>query len=430
MRILAVDVWGIPGASNCHLLDANVFQDYDAVVVSPESFDHLYGPVDFGRHGAQDIPSGTGLALRCHNKARRNEIDSLLRRGGIVVCFMLPVSVLRFSLRYEGGDGWFSVSNYDWLFADDTRREQLGDIVEAKGTTIEYIDQHHQCREYLNTKPAWSAYVSVDDCRQWRILASAFGTHALALAKRVESGHIILLPNNYGSHNGEVLEQCLCSLVQAKEATPQPNWARDILVPGEQELIGKVATIEEQIGCLEREKEARLGEKQELERWKYLLYEKGKHHLEPAVRHALELIGFSVEPQPDKDSDGLVVSGCYTALLEVVGSKGTVRIEKLGELLTNIGNFVSEKKKSAKGILVGNPFCEHALDDRPPKRSQKPLFAKELLESAQQQGIAVLLSTDLYEVVAGILDGKVDAEAQESMRQRICDGSGLVVLTN
>ena len=347
-----------------------------------------------------------------------------------MVCFTLPVSVLGFFLRYEGEDRRFSVSNYDWLFAENTRREQLGDIQEARGTTIEYMDQRHPCREYLNTKPAWSAYVNVSDCKQWRILASAFGTHAIALAKTVESGHIILLPSDRGFHNGEVLEQCLRSLVQDREATPQPNWARDILVPGEQELIGKVATIEEQIGCLEREREARIGEKQELERWKYLLYEKGKHHLEPVVRDALELIGFSVEPQPDKDSDGLLVSDCCTALIEVVGSKGTIRIEKLGELLTNIGNFVSEKKKPAKGVLIGNPFCEHALDDRPPKHSQKPLFAKELLESAQQQGIAVLLSTDLYEVVTGILDGKVGAVARESMRRRICDGSGLVMLTS
>ena len=83
-----------------------------------------------------------------------------------------------------------------------------------------------------------------------------------------------------------------------------------------------------------------------------------------------------------------------------------------------------------KGILIGNPFCELDLDDRPPKRSQKPLFAKELLDGAQQQGITVLLSTDLYQVVTSILDGKVGAEEKQSIRQRIFEGSGLVVLAS
>ena len=428
MRVLAINVWGIPGASTSDLVDANVFQDYDAVVVYPKGFSALYGNMDFNDEQFQVIPRQNGTTIADVNDRRREELRILLKRAGVVVCFMLPMSFIHYSVRYHDRDRSVYISNYDWLFTDV--RDELGNIQGSRGTTIEYINPAHPFSDYLNTKPAWSAYVDISDCKEWRILASAFGTHAIALDKRVELGHIILLPSHYYSAKGKMLEQCIKKLLQVDATTPPPNWVKDILVPGEQEIINFIVGIDGQISSLEKEREAKLIEKRELEHWKYLLYEKGKHHLEPAVRDALKLIGCDVEPQPDKDSNGLVVSDHSTALIEVVGSKGTIRIEKLGELTKNMGNFIFEKKKPVKGILVGNPFCEHPLDNRPPKQSQKPLFAKELLESAQQQGITVLLSTDLYQVVTSILDGKVGAEAKQSIRQKIFEGSGLVMLVS
>ena len=428
MRVLTINVWGIPGAPTSDLVNANVFQDYDAVVVYPEGFSALYGNMGFNDERFQSISHQKATTIADVNQRRREELRILLKRAGVVVCFMLPMSFVHYSVSSRDRDRLAYISNYDWLFKDV--RDELGNIQGSRGTTIEYINPAHPFSDYLNTKPAWSAYIDISDCEEWRILASAFGTHAIALDKRVELGHIILLPSDYYSDNGRMLEQCIEKLLQVDETTPPPNWVKDILVPGEQEIINCIVGADGQISSLEKEKEAKLSEKLELERWKYLLYEKGKHHLEPVVRDALKLIGYNVEPQPDKDSNGLVVSDHGTALIEVVGSKGTVRIEKLGELTTNMGNFISAKKKTVKGILIGNPFCEQTLDNRPPKQSQKPLFAKELLESAQQQGITVLLSTDLYQVVTSILSGKFGAEEKQSIRQRIFEGSGLVMLAS
>jgi hypothetical protein len=435
MRVLAINVWGIPGASTSDLVNANVIQDYDAVVVYPKGFSALYDNSGFNDEQSQTVTSQIGRNLANINDRRREELRILFKRAGVVVCFMLPMSFVHYSYKYTTSgaasrDRTVYISNYDWLFTGEDRSDALGRIQGSKGTTIENINPTHPFSDYLNTKPAWSAYVDINDCEEWRILASAFGTYAIALDKRVELGHIILLPSNYYSEKGRMLERCMEKLLQVDETTPPPNWVKDILVPGEQEIINCIVGVDGQISSLEKEREAKLSEKRELERWKYLLYKKGKHHLEPVVRDALKLIGCDVEPQPDKDSNGLVVSDHGTALIEVGGSKGTIRIEKLGELTTNMGNFMSEKKKPVKGILIGNPFCELDLDDRPPKRSQKPLFAKELLEGAQRQGITVLLSTDLYQVVISILSGKFGAEEKQSIRQRIFEGSGLVMLAS
>jgi hypothetical protein len=369
-----------------------------------------------------------GELISSVNQKRREQVIGLLQRGGIVVCFMQPLRSYNYNWRYEGEDHWIYVTNYGWLL----KSTELVEIKYSTGTTIDYIDSGHPFSEYLNIKPSWSAYVDKDACEDWKVLASAFGTHVVSLARRIGLGHIVLLPSDYDYHNGELVERCIIKLLGDREATPQPTWAKAILVPGQQELISKITEVSDKIDALQEQKETYLDDKDALERWKCLLYEKGKHQLEPVVRDALALLGCNVELQPDKDSDGAIRCDYGTALLEVVGSKGTIKIEKFGELKRNMGNFIEEKgskiKGVLKGILVGNPFCEEPLDNRPPENSQKDLFAKQLIESAEKQDVSVLLSADLYQVVCSILKGELPEKEKQSLRERIFTGKGLVRL--
>lgn len=430
MKILTINVIGIPSSRSDDLVRANVFQDYDAVVVDPESLESLYGRVSdlYANRDERQLTLEAGFSISSINQKRREQVIGLLQRGGIVVCFMQPLTSYNYNWRYEGEDHWIKVINYDWLLKPSDIKRELGEIKYSTGTTIDYIDSGHPFSEYLNIKPSWSAYVDKDACEDWKVLASAFGTHAVSLAKRVGLGHIILLPSYYDYHNGELVERCITKLLGGKETTPQPSWATDILVPGQEELVSKITQVNKQIDALEKERGILIDANDKLERWKYLLYEKGKHQLEPVVREALALLGCNVEPQPDKDSDGAVACDYGTALIEAVGSKSTIKIEKLDQLMRNIGNFFETKRSKVKGILVGNPFCDEPLDNRPPKDTQKQLFGKELIESAEQLSIAVLLTTDLYEVVSRVLKGELTGSQKQSLRQRIFEGKGLVRL--
>jgi len=407
-----------------------VFQDYDAVVVNPENLESLYG---YGRIKYENVDKRVltteyGNILSSINEKRREQVTGLLGRGGVIVCFLQPLRLYRYEDTFQGKLINSRVTNYDWLLTERNIDEELEKINYGTGTCINNMDTGHPFSEYLNNKPSWSAYIDVEDCESWKILASAYGTHALALAKRVGLGHIILLPSYYHYDNGELLERCIVKLLGDKEITPQPGWAKAILVLGQEELRTKITQINEQVSALEKERQNQIDADNKLERWKYLLYEKGKHQLEPVVREALALFGCNIEPQPDKDSDGIVTCDYGTALLEIVGAKGTIKIGKLGELTKNMGNYISEKESPVKGILVGNPFCEEPLDNRPPKDSQKELFSKELVESAEKQGIPVLLSTDLYQIVCSILKSELPEKDKQSLQERIFNGKGLVRL--
>ena len=43
MKILAIGLYGIPSATNHDLISADVFQDYDTLVVNPSNLHTLYG---------------------------------------------------------------------------------------------------------------------------------------------------------------------------------------------------------------------------------------------------------------------------------------------------------------------------------------------------------------------------------------------------
>jgi len=437
LKIVTINVRGIPSGSSANLIDARVFQDYDAVVVDPEGIEYLYDPIRTHIYNNREkgiLEEESGCLIDNCNQKRRQEVDGLLQKGGIVVCFMEPVRICQYKASYRiaprGTQPLIAVTNYDWLIEPAEREDKLGGIVYGKGQTIDYIDSNHPLFEYLKIKPSWSAFVKQERSirGKWKVLASAYGTHAVSLTKRVGLGHIILLPSYYDHNNGALLEQCIRKLWKSQEYTPQPSWARAILVPGQKEIMSRLAAIDSHIGDLEKEKGSAILDNNKLERWKYLLYEKGKHQLEPVVRDALSLLGCNVEPQPDRDSDGIAITDYGTAMLEVSGSNGTIRIEKLGELTTNMGNYISTQSKPVKGILIGNPFCDEPIENRPPKDSQKQLFAKELIEGAEQQNITVLLSTDLYLIVSAILENRLTDEEKASYRRHIFTGKGLIRL--
>lgn len=428
MKILSIGLDGIPSATRCDLISANVFQDYEAVVVNPCDLHTLYGEytghIFLSKH--QDIITGEFASFASNvNFQRRQQIKGLMQKNGALICFLQPY------LSWRTVNAPNFISNYSWLFDIGEVTSQLGNILYGTGTTLDYINPNSHFTQYLSTRPSWNAYIPADSYNQkkWRIIASAFGTHLLSLTSTSEKGYIIILPSEYQLQNGELLEKCITKLLGDKDITPIPQWAELIIVPGQDKMLKDLDEVNTKIEALKEQQSILTSNIAELESWKWLLYETGKHRLEPIVHKALSLLGCKVQPQPDSDSDGRVETEFGIALLEIEGTKETVKIEKISQLLKNIANLLTEEAVTAKGILVGNPFRLENLPNRPPNNSQKKLFSDEVLTTAEMHNISVLLTTNLYEIVSLILDNKFTTQQIKSLRERIFQGKGLVTLS-
>ena len=130
MKILTVNVIGLPSGSSDNLIDARVFQDYDAVVVDPENLDTSYGHgrVDYSNRENGILTSESGGILSAINKKRREQVNGLLQRGGIIACFLEPLKEYSYKWRYQGKDRSCSETNYDWLMTLSDIYREVGEI--------------------------------------------------------------------------------------------------------------------------------------------------------------------------------------------------------------------------------------------------------------------------------------------------------------
>jgi len=425
IRILSVGIYGLPSGENRDFEYANVLQDYDAVVVNPNRIETLFNDrrIKYRNAGRFILDSENAQFLLNQSHKRRREIQGLLEKGGIVIVFMQPI------LRYPYGED-HNITNYDWLIDRSSMSRELG-ISFGKGDTVDELLVHHPFYEYLKLKPDWNAYADITTATQydWQILASAFNTHSLSLIKQVNNGQIIFIPSTYSSDNGSILEDCIQSVLRADIPSPKPDWLNDIVVPGQEVLQPKLDTINKEIENLRGKAEQINSNIEQLDNWKYLLYEQGEHHLQPIVRNALSIVGMQDKSDIEQIADGFFVCEYGGAILEVEGSKNAIKIEKINQLIKDRANYSTDKQiTSPKGILVGNPFREEPLDNRPPKGSHKKLFTKELLQTAEKQDIVVILSTDLYNIASLSLRGQIPGERKREIRKLIFESTGLLKL--
>ncbi len=426
IRILSIGTYVLPSGENSDFVSANVLQDYDAVVVNPDRMVNLfdYSSVKFLNSKKYILDAENGRLLLYQSLKRRIEVEGLLEKGGIVIVFMQPV--VRFTYG-ENGD----ITNYDWLLSRNSIVKELG-ISIGSGININDFLVNHPFYEYLKLKPHWEAYANIKTATQydWQILASAFNTHALSLTKQVGNGHIIFLPSTYSLDNGSILEDCIQSILNGDVPSPKPDWLNDVVVPGQEVLKPKLSKINEEIENLRVKAEQIKSDIEELDKWEYLLYEQGENRLRPVVRNVLSIIGMQDKSDIEQIADGFFTCDEGDAILEVEGSVNSIKIEKISQLIKDRANYITDKQTtSPKGILVGNPFREEPLDNRPPKSSQRQPFTRELLQTAEKQDIVVILSTDLYNIASLSLRGQINDERKQEIRKIIFESTGLIKLS-
>ncbi len=161
--------------------------------------------------------------------------------------------------------------------------------------------------------------------------------------------------------------------------------------------------------------------------YKKLLFEKGKHQLEPIVIRAFNDLGFQATPAEiipgtKFEIDGRTKAGSAPGILETKGSKNQIGLDEFAAFPTKILADLQANKIHSKGIMIGNGLCLQ----KPETRLGDAVFSPHLLEASQRNSVALVNSVELYAVVCGVLDGSI--KNLESIRERILTTNGYVDL--
>jgi hypothetical protein len=370
-----------PQIDNYNFLSAPSFFDYDALVVdtasvsraieevvdqSQERLTYAEQPVVNGP--ASPLAVGLADALR----RRQDETQRLLARGHLVVCFAYP------DVPHPRVTGFPGCHRYYWLPAPAGLTYAPPHLMPGEGAEVLSTETDHPFAPYIDrfrTNLLYRAYFSEGDLGPGaRVFARSAGGAAVGVELAVGNGRVVFLPPIRSPATGtdrypiaERILDCTRHTLSMAAAGPPPAWAGRYALPGLAERETERQEAERDLAGAEARLAAARAEAETLERYRRLLWQEGKHGLEPVVRDALRLLGFKVTDDLDRPAEA--VSGEETLLVEVEGSSEAVDMAPHYRLRRRLEEALEKAARRQRGLIVVNGYRLRPPDERPAQYS-------------------------------------------------------------
>lgn len=433
--------------NNITLDSAHSLTDFDVVIIDPKGFSSTWtSPASLGKIKQDtdgiyytDTRYDHGVGIQIYNifSKRREEIKKLLSISqGIVICYLRSSeSVLRIRHSIYGNLIEEVLNIYSWLpeysferfennirfhgnFPDDTN------FVDRMGKEIVFVEQSHPFSKYFYAYKSQIHFEcmieSLEKMEQFlKAIARNKVQEIISCEIDIKGGKIIFIPPNLSQDpkkEAGVLLGCIGGVFEYGIETPPPPWIIKYSLPNENKNMAKLEQLNKKISGFQKERQKLEEEQINIEKFKRLLYEKGKRTLEPLVREAFKLIGFNVL-NPDKykeEYDLYIKEKDLTIIGEIEGTDNSpIDIDKYRQLLDYIE---SEQDKGAKckGILIGNAY----KDINPIERQEQ--FSQHAIKRCENREFCRITTYQLFEIVKKIFSG-IDGPKLEKLRKDIID---------
>ena len=389
--------------------NAETLFDFDVVIIQPPPFQSLT------KHSPVKIPQGiridgheyTCITTLWHK--RSGELRTLLENNGILIVILAPFEKGYSSQQKE------CLDNYGWL----RKFQYLPLITNGGGDGYQITNNSNPFVEYIRQgKLKWRAYLDfgLKYPKEWGIFAEIVKGKVIGATINVENGKIVFLPT-LQEKNDEVLLGCIEKSFETYSETPPPDWIKEFTLSKEKERRQDIKKVQQHLEEIKKQEKDAKEKLKEITKFKKLLYETGKYQLEPIVRDAFRLLGFTVhdeykpEPKSNIEIDALIECTYGQAIVEIKGrgtnkrgNKGKlISLDDFSQLTNKMRDDLKITGKLKEGILVGNGL---RLCTPPKDRTGAKIFAPHVKESAERQSITLINTVDLYELVHSILDGK------------------------
>jgi hypothetical protein len=423
-----------PQIDNYSFASAPSFFDYDAMVVDPASVSQVIEDVAQGRaeratHFDQPIvneltsPAAVGLADLLHR--RQEETARLLARGGLVACFAYP------DVPHPSVVGFSGCHRYYWLPAPSGLDYGPGLLAPGDGSDVLPTESDHPFAPYVDEfrkKLAYRAHF-VETAKGFptfgRVFARSVGGAAVGVELRAGGGRVVFLPAIRSPGRGterypiaRTILDCVRRSLDVTAAEPAPPWLAAFPLPGLAELETAETEAGERLSRAEEEVAAARARREEIDRYRRLLWQEGKYGLDAPVRDALRLLGLTVTDDLDQPAE-LSFEG-QTALLEVEGAQDAVGMEPHYRLRKRWEETLARSGQAPRGLVVVNGYRLRPPEERPTQ------YVDALRVAAESMSYGILTADRLFEIVRRGLDA--DEAAVVAFRARLLGAEGEVTL--
>lgn len=221
----------------------------------------------------------------------------------------------------------------------------------------------------------------------------------------LSDGGVFLLPGkemSYGELFESILQHLYPQIDLGKGVESIPDWVDKYTLPEEKLVLEEINELRKRLDNLQNEREG-------LEKYKELLYEKSGA-LEETVHESLREMGLKVEGEIDHGRDGAVIFDDHIIILEIYGSTSGIPKDKARQLDEWVSDhLIDEPERNVTGLLVANPFCE----ENPVARDISPEDVIDYFKA--RGGHKFISSLNLYKMVKEYQNGNLSTEEVENI---------------
>lgn len=295
--------------------------------------------------------------------------------------------------------------------------DKYSTILETKGTSISYDNKND--RFYGgNTMSGRKFKVRCEP------LLKTTANENVGLHIRYYAGEIFLFPDV--SKKNEVLMEIIPKPEHQLDKE-KPSFIENIMVYPQTALAEQISIKKKGIDELELAVSEMEKDFSDFNVWKDLLWQTDKQ-LEKVVQKFFALVfGISLENYLTEDGEEIDLVGEYDGKKIIVEVKGKTKCINLKEDVRQAidrSTQFEEEWSSPKVLLVGNPYRLNELDERPPSVSEE-LVSAHAVKKAKSNGIGIILSTDIFQIIQDELSKKISEEEKGQILKEILGANGL-----
>jgi len=383
MRILSIgeDI-SHPSVTVEEFRSSTSFLDFDLVIWNPKDLFLEYRRDSSSEYrGCRVLDDHDSMHILDDIARRKSEFQDLIKIGRPVVILMPPPQ----TCYYWSGKNEYSgtgrnrattklvtdlslsqaipIKNFASVEADGNNFETKGD--ESFKAYWRKTEEYHQYRAYLKSEIG-------------KLFLFIKGTtRAVGTLIQMETGFYLVLPalvpvSEYQtkkeySQACSVFIDALLELIEELKKTGGdytiPEWANQILLPGEKEIKDELSTREADLQDLVSNISQIKEKLANLDRYKILLSGQGPA-LEKQVASVLGEIGFAVEQGSPGRDDLIITHEDRVAVVEIKGVSKSAAEKHAAQLEKWVSEYLTSNEKTCKGILIVNPYHNFPLDER------------------------------------------------------------------
>lgn len=401
---------------------AETLLDADIVIINPVEFPNLWIH-HFMSHNS--VPYYYATRITSMFESRKKEMWTLLDNGKIIIIFLTPTKAAKAETNTLGSYDY--ITNYDFLpSAKEFLTQSLVPGKSSTANSITLANPSHPFSQYFKAfkdELEYSAYLDIEAPKNSEYFLVNRSNRPVGFSMKAGKGNLIFLPPIKSKDHQKligVLASCANKYLTKHEDTPPPNWTKDYSLKGESEFDDQIQSINSKIEILVKEKDRLVELKNNLTKFKGLLYGQG-HELEHLVMEFFRLIGFKADNRKidDLEHDIVFESKEGKGIAEVEGKDNdSIHIDKLDQLNRAVDEDFELTNVYPQGILIGNHYRLQKPDNR------KEPFTEKVLTVAKKKSFGLLTTLEIYHALEKLFEDPSDENFKQKCRELILKTHG------